>query len=298
MDFSKEAIENRIEEIKRKRVATIVDLLAQIDKLQARINAEKKELKEELQNTFLHLETEALTLPSPQKEEALQAIEECKLKSLELLGILAETTEAAMIAALERGENIQETIAEIAKDFTYESLGYEVDRRRIEDVAATILEVAANLATASPNYSEEILKGTILGIKQGITKSIEKFNEVLEFTPKEARDLLIVNYDSIASDLEHADLIYKEILLKVAQKSDPGIKEKIERIANENIFDRLTETAQKALENLKSRFEKILENQDLKAKAEEAKRLGIRAFALAKEKIDRALKEAKDAINK
>ena len=298
MDFSKEAIEKHIEAIKQKRVATIVDLLAQIDKLQARINAEKKELKEELANAFLHLETEALQLPSPQKEEALQAIEECKLKSLELLGILAETTEAAMIAALEKGENIQETIAEIAKDFTYESLGYEVDRRRIEDVATTILEVATNLASATPNYSEEILRGTILGIKRGITKSIEKFNEMIEFTPEEARELLIVNYESIANDLGHADLIYKEILLKTAQKSEPGIKEKIENIANETIFDRLSEAAQKALENFKSRFEKLLENPDLKAKAEEAKRLGLRAFTLAKAKIDQALKEAKDAINK
>lgn len=291
-------IQQQIDELKQKRVAKIVELLAQIDRIQAQINAEKEQLREELQNTFLHLESQALMLPSPQKEEALQAIEECKLTSLELLGILAETTEAAMIAALEKGENIQETIAEIAKDFTYDSLGYEVNRKRIEDVATTILEVATNLAAASPNYSEQILKGSIIGIKRGIAKSIEKFNEVVEFTPQEARELLIVNYETILNDLENIDIIYKDILLKVAKKSEPGIKEQIETIANENIFDRLTETAQKALEAFKNRFEKLLENPELKAKAEEAKKLGLRAFALAKEKIDKALKEAKDAIHK
>ncbi len=292
----KSYIDNLISTIKKQKTAKIAELIAQIDRLQAQINAQKEELKEELLNTFLTLETEALQLPSPKKEEALEAIAQCKLKSLELLGILAETAESAMIAALERGENIEETIFEIAKDLTFESIDYEVDRAKVRDVASTLLEVASTIAAASVNHSDEILRGTIFGIKSGIRKSIEKFNEIVEFTPPEARALIISHYEKILQDLDHIDTLYKEVIEEVARKSEPGIKEKMIAIANsENLFEKLKEDAQKAMDNLKRRFETI--NPELKAKALEAKELGLKAFALAKEKIDKAIKEAKDAFN-
>jgi len=302
MDLSsnpKAYINNRIELIKKDKAARIAELLAQIDRLQARINAQKEELKEELLAEFLHLESQIEKLPEEKRAQALEALEECKLKSLELLGILSETTESAMIAALEKGENIQETITEIAKNLTYESLDFNVEKERIEHIASTILEVAANLAVASPNYADEILRGAIHGVKRGIQKSIEKFHEVIEFTPPEARELLILNYQKVLDDLEQVDQIYRSTIEKVANKSEPGVQEKILEIASsESIFEKLTEEAQKAIATFKNRFAAILESPELKAKAIEAKELGLKAFTLAKEKIDKAIKEAKDALHK
>ena len=287
-------IRRRIELIKKDRTARIAELLAQIDRLQARINAQKEELKEELLAEFLHLEAQIEKLSEPQRSEALAALQECKLKSLELLGILAETTEAAMIAALEKGENIEETIAEIAKDLTYESLGYQVDAPHIKDVATTILDVASTLATATPNYSDEILAGAVQGVKMGIKRAIEKFRDTLEFTPPEVREILLMG-EQIIGDLERIEEPFLEAVEDVAKRSDPGIREKLLEAAKSQ-SQGLKEEAQQAVALLKSRIATILENPELRAKALEARELGLRAFSAAKAKLDQAIKEAKDAI--
>jgi len=287
-------IRRRIELIKKERTARIAELLVQIDRLQARINAQKEELKEELMAEFLHLEAQIEKLPEPQRSEALATLQECKLKSLELLGILEETAEAAMIAALERGENIEETIAEIAKDLAYEAIGYEVSPQRIEHIATAILDVAASLATATPNYAEAILEGAIFGTRLAIQKAMERLKELLEFTPPEARAYLI--QEQRIADLGTVDEAFRRAIEEVIRRSEPGIGDTIAAIAaKEPIFEQLRKEAQKAMEILKKGVSSLPQ---IKARAQEAKELGLRAFAIAKEKIDQAIKEAKDAIQK
>ncbi len=301
MDYKK-LIDERIFRVKQKRENNIRDLLIQIDRLKSEIEAQKEELKTELLETFDNLEQEIEKLPPQERQEAMRYLEERKLNSLEFLGILAETTEAAMITALERGENIQETIEEIAKALTHQTIDIQIDAKRIKDVTKTLLQIAANLAEASVNHADEILTGTITGIKEGLKKSIKKFNETIEFTPTEARGLIIQNYEEILKDLERIDAIYLEAIQEVAQKSEPGIKEKILSIAQEsiNLLEKIKDEAQIAIENIKRNLEDLVssKNIDLTKKAEEAKRLGMRAFEIAKEKLENAIKGAKDAMHK
>ncbi|BCD60989.1 MULTISPECIES: hypothetical protein [unclassified Nitratiruptor] len=295
-----ETIRKTIEEKKRPRTQKIHDLLQQIDKLRSEIEAEKSELKSELIETFEILEKAIASLPKDQRTEAQKILDEYKLKSLELLGILAETTEAAIITALEKAQNVEETVFEITKDLAHQTIDINVDTRHIQDVSQTILQVAANLSEASINYADEILRGTILGVKKGIRLSIKKFYQTIQYTPDEARTLIIENYASIIENLPHMDEIYMQTIHKVANQSEPGIKEKIEIIAknSETLIEKIKNEAEIAANLLKSRFEDLTHIPSVKLDVQEAKKLGLRAFSKAKETIENAIKGAKDALGK
>jgi len=292
-DFKRDLI-RRIEEVKKPRIQTIKELLTQIDKLKAQVEAQKQELRSDLALLFEEIESEIASLPQEQRQEALRTLHECKLHSLEFLGILAETVESAILNALENGENIEETITEITKELAFETININVDPSHIKNVSQTIIQVAANIAQASVNHADEIIRGAIYGTKQGIHKSLAKFNETIEFTPDEARTLIIENYETIIQNLPQIDEIFAKSIEEVAQNSDPGIKEKILAIAKQPIYDKLLTEAQKAAASLKKSFEELIkEAPAFKINTDEAKKLGLRAFEIAKEKIQESLNAIK-----
>ncbi len=299
------AVTALIEEVKKDREKKIQELILQIDRLNREVEQEKEELRKRLNETFLLLEELSKELEGRKKEIFIKTLEEHKLRSLEFLGILKETAEAAIIAALEKNEDIEETIEEITKHLTFENLGTRVDSEHIKDISEAILEVAAEIASASVNYSDEIIKGSVKGVKEGIEKSIEKFKESLEFTPKEARELLVENYTKIVKDLENTESIYIESIENVAARSDAGIKEKLLTASEEmkGAVYRLTHVSQEAIEAIKNRFSELAKEASattsiFKAKAEEAKKLGVRVLSIAKSAIDGAIKGAKEAMEK
>ncbi len=301
----KNAISTIIEDIKSEKEKKIEELILEVDKLNREIEHEKEDLKVKLKETFEILENIANELEGEKREELIKIIEENKLKTLEFLGILKDTTEAAIIATLEKNEDIEETIKEITKNLTFETIDFKVNRNHIKDVATAILSVAADIASVSINYSDEILRGTASGVKEGITKSIEKFKESIEFTPIEAREIVFENYDKIIKDLEKVDEIYISCIKDVANRSESGIKEKLLNISNEleSVLYKLKLEAQEATRLFKSKFSEFAKEAAtttsiFKEKAEEAKKLGVRAFMMAKAAIDGAIKGAKDAISK
>ena len=287
----KEAIKEIIEATRKPRIEKIQSLLAQIDKLKSEIEAQKSELKSDLIEVFANIEKEIQNLPEPKRQEALQYLQECKLNSLEFLGILAETTESAILTTLENGQNIKETISEITKDLTYQTIDINVDPKHIKDVTKTIFGVATTIAQASINHADEILEGALIGIKQGIKKSIQKFNETIEFTPDEARAMIIQNYEEIVANLGKIDEIYLQTIQEVAKEAEPGIKEKILQIAKEGVLEKIAVEAQNAINLMKKSFETITPT--IKASTDEAKKLGLRAFEIAREKIEETLNAIK-----
>ncbi len=301
----KNSIYNLICEIKREKESHIEELILEIDRLNREIKQEKNDLKEELKKAFLTLEELADELEGEKKDELISAIEVNKLKTLEFLGILRETTEAAIIAALEKNEDIEETIEEITKNLAFETIDINVDSKHIKDVSKTILLVASDIASVSLNYSDEILRGSVFGVKKGILKSIEKFKETIENTPKEARGFIVNNYDKIIQDLDRVDEVYISCIKDVANSSEAGIKERLLELSNEvgSVVDKLRNSAKEAVELFKERFstfskEAASTTSLIKNRANEAKRLGVRAFMMAKAAINGAIKGAKDAINK
>ncbi|WP_281951628.1 DUF6781 family protein [Nitrosophilus kaiyonis] len=299
------AVSTIIEDIKSEKEKKIEELISEIDKINREIEHEKEDLKNRLNDAFKLLENLAQELEDEKRYELIKIIEKNKLKSLEFLGILKETTEAAFITAIEKNEDLEETIKEITKNLTFETIDTKVDKEHIEDVAKTILQVASEIASVSINYSDEILRGTIFGVKEGISKSIEKFKESIEFTPIEARELVFENYDKIVKDLENIDQIYISCIKDIAYKSDAGIKEKILEISKEleSVIYRLKHEAQNAINIFKIKFSDFTNEAKsttsiFKEKAEDAKKLGLRVFEMAKAAINGAIKGAKEAINK
>ena len=300
-----QAIATLINEIKEKKERDIAELILEIDRLNRKVEHEKESLKTKLKETFDLLEEFANELEKEEKDELIKAIEINKLKALDFLGILKETTEAAIITTLEKNEDIEETIKEITKNLAFETIDTKVDAKHIKDVSKTILLVAADIASISINYSDEILKGAVFGIKKGILKSIEKFKESIEFTPMEAREIIFENYNKIVKDLENIDDLYISCVKEVANSSEAGIKDKMVILSKEleSTIHKLKNVAQEAIDTLRAKFSDLAKEAAsttsiFKEKAQEAKKLGIRAFMIAKAAIDGAIKSAKDAMNK
>lgn len=301
----KNSVYTLINEIKKEKESHIEELILEIDRLKREIESEKDELKKELNRAFELMEKLADELESGKKEELISAIEENKLKTLEFLGILKETTEAAIIAAIEKNEDIEETIEEITKNLAFETIDFNVDAEHIKDVSKTILLVASDIASVSINYSDEILRGSVFGVKKGILKSIEKFKEIVENTPQEARSFIVSNYENIIRDLNRVDEIYVSCIKEVADRSETGVKEKLQELSNElgSVIYKLKNSAEEAVELFRAKLNNLSIDKEattslLKNSASEAKRLGIRAFMMAKAALDGAIKGAKDAINK
>lgn len=300
-----QAVATLINEIKEEKERDIAELILEIDRLNRKVEHEKESLKTKLKEAFDLLEEFAKELEKEEKDELIKAIEINKLKALDFLGILKETTEAAIITTLEKNEDIEETIKEITKNLAFETIDTKVDAKHIKDVSKTILLVAADIASISINYSDEILKGAVFGIKKGILKSIEKFKESIEFTPMEAREIIFENYNKIVKDLENIDDLYISCVKEVANSSEAGIKDKMVILSKEleSTIHKLKNAAQEAIDTLRAKFSDLAKEAAsttsiFKEKAQEAKKLGIRAFMIAKAAIDGAIKSAKDAMNK
>lgn len=300
-----QAVATLINEIKEEKERDIAELILEIDRLNRKVEHEKESLKTKLKETFDLLEEFANELEKEEKDELIKAIEINKLKALDFLGILKETTEAAIITTLEKNEDIEETIKEITKNLAFETIDTKVDAKHIKNVSKTILLVAADIASISINYSDEILKGAVFGIKKGILKSIEKFKESIEFTPMEAREIIFENYNKIVKDLENIDDLYISCVKEVANSSEAGIKDKMVILSKEleSTIHKLKNVAQEAIDTLRAKFSDLAKEAAsttsiFKEKAQEAKKLGIRAFMIAKAAIDGAIKSAKDAMNK
>ncbi|WP_200762844.1 DUF6781 family protein [Nitrosophilus alvini] len=305
-DDLKDYVENLVKDAKKEKEEKIEELLKEKDRIEHEIDLQKEQIKHILNDVFETLEEIASELEEEKREILLKSLEESKLRSLEFLGILKETTEAAILTVLEKGEDVEDTIREITKNITFESLSENrLDLKHIEDVSKTILTVSAEIAAVSLNYSDEILKGSVYGVKQGVAKSIAKFKESLEFTPIEAREMIVTNYEKIIEDLEKVEDLYSHTIKNVALKADVSVRNKLLKLAEEmeRNLTRLASEANEAIETLKTTFsefakEAASKSTVLKEKAEEAKKLGLRAFSTAKAAVEGAIKGAKEAIAK
>lgn len=108
----------------------------------------------------------------------LEKLHQIKIQSVDLLDILEEMVESAIITTLERGSDIEETLHEILKEITFETLNANVlNAIRIRRILASILQTALNLAEATPNQADTILRGTLLGIRSAsISRSRNSIN--------------------------------------------------------------------------------------------------------------------------
>jgi len=280
-------------------------LMAQKDALERKIEKKSDELQEIKYEVFNAIEEEF-----KDAKQALIALHQIKLQSIDLYDILSEMVESAIITALEKDTdgNIIEPTREVIKEITYESIKEgPLNTIRVRKILSTILATAIDVAEATPNRADEILQATLKGMRGGLFAAIERFKKRLAFMPVEAKHILIEDYDTIIEDLNQTDVLFSQVILTQAAESSSTLRKILLEINKEMKYDleELVHLSKETAEVMREKFSSLAKMAVKKAdsalhspKAQEAKRMGIQAFSVAKEALENALKSAKDAIDK
>lgn len=281
----------------------IEDLMVQKERIERQIARKSDELQHLKYTLF---DTFERTMGGG--DEMLEKLHQIKIQSVDLLDILEEMVESAIITTLEKGSDIEETLHEIIKEITFETLNANVlNAVRIRRILASILQSAINVAEATPNRAETILRGTLLGIRSALIKSVEKFHQYLLYVPDEVKALYRDEYKTIEVELDRIDSLFTQVLHSLKPHNTPSIIDRLENISREIHFDsdELTRLSQETVELLRNRLSKIkrgVSEQGTKLlnskSAQEAKAMGVRAWSVAKSAMEGAIKGAKEVMDK
>ncbi|MDF1880796.1 hypothetical protein JHD50_05670 [Sulfurimonas sp. MAG313] len=282
------------------------ELLLQKERIERQLDKKTHELQAKKQELFDVLED--LFVKKGASKDVISKLHSLELQSMDLLTLLEEMVESAIITTLEKGTNIEETLEELAKEITLHTLDEGIlSAVRIRHIISSILSIAIDVAEATPNSANVILEGTIKGMRRGLVRAIDRFNQKFLFTPDEAKILLIDDPQSLYNELHHIDTLFIQTIENVSLQSSPEIKAQLENILADIRYDmeELTLISKEALEILgdklsifaKQTFEKSSTMLRSK-KAQDAKKLGVHAWGVARNVLDGAIKGAKDAIDK
>lgn len=279
------------------------DLMSQKEHIERQIARKSDELQQIKYRFFDVLEKMFVD-----NNQMLEKLHQIKIQSIDLLDILEEMVESAIITTLERGSDIEETLHEIIKEITFETLNANVlNAIRIRRILASILQTALNVAEATPNQADTILRGTLLGIRSALYKSIEKFHQYLLYVPDEVKALYRDEYKTIENELDQIDTLFSQVIHSLKSNNAPAIIAKLEGVSHDIRFDteEIKHLSKETVELLRSRLSKLKQNVSekgsklLKSKsAQDAKAMGVRAWSVAKSAMNGAIKGAKDAIEK
>ncbi|MDR0408076.1 MAG: hypothetical protein LBH45_04080 [Campylobacteraceae bacterium] len=299
------------------------------EQLETSIYRQTAEIKRLIKETYNTIEYVSANLEDDEKKEAMQSINDAKLLNVEALGILKEAAEEAFITTIENARDIEDTIQEISKTFTYQAINEgDFTKQKILSIASTIIEAACDIADSDHANANDILNGAVEGTKNGITKATIKFKNDIRFVPEEIKGLQKQDIEESKKDIISMQESFVTMLKQCQSKLD-GISSKIlaQIIAEHNTYlaklKRLSSEAAEALSvsitNLKT-DEKLKEFKEKAGKkfveikketnekvvaftndaapkakhmADEAKKLGSRAWEVAKNVLDDMLKKDK-----
>ncbi len=282
---------------------TLEDLMAQKERIERQISRKRDDLQH-LKYTLFN----ALEKYMGDDTAQLEKLHQIKLQSIDLLDLLEEMIESAIITTLEKGSDIEETLHEIIKEITFETLNANVlNAVRIRRILSSILQSALNVAQASPNQANLILRGSMLGIRSALHKSIEKFRLYLLYVPDEVKALYRQEYQLIEDELGQIHTLFDQITHALSKNNSPDMIEKLTTIGAEIRFDteELAILSHETVELLRSRLSRLKQGMSDRgnkllnsASAQEAKAMGTRAWSVAKAAMNDAIKGAKEAMDK
>lgn len=270
------------------------ELLAQKERIERQI--ERK--SDELQNSKYMIFNAFESALSESSEHTLSNLHQIKLQSVDLFDILGELVEAAVVTTLEKGHDIEETVEELVKEFTYDTLNEgPLSNIRVRKVMNTILDATIDVAEASSNHTEDIIKATIKGIRAGLIRSITKFKQQLLYMPRDEKQKLFSEFTVLKEELFQTDTIFSQVVQSQANNASSSTKAIIERSAKEIKYDleELMHISKETVDVMKDKLS-ILEDRIKSSKimssetAKEAKRMGVQAWSVAKSAIDKIKK--------
>ncbi len=283
----------------------VQSLLAKKEAIERKLEKKFDALQDAKYSIFNILEEKVLN-----SQETLAKLHQVKLQSIDLYDILSEMVESAIITALEKDADgdLTESTTEVIKEISYESIKEgSLNTIRVRKILSTILTAAIDVAEATPNKAEQILSATLKGMRSGLIKSIDRFKQRLEFMPVEAKHILIEDYDTIIEDLNQTDTLFSQVVLTQANESSQEIKNTLLQLNKEMAYDleELILISKETADIIKEKFSSLAKTAMKKAdialkspKAQEAKRMGMQAFGVAKVALESAIKSAKDVIDK
>ncbi|MDD2781696.1 DUF6781 family protein [Sulfuricurvum sp.] len=279
------------------------DLITQKEQIERQISRKSDELQQ-LKYRFFDI----LEKKFSDNDLLLEKLHQIKIQSVDLLDILEEMVESAIITTLERGSDIEETLHEIIKEITFETLNANVlNAVRIRRILSSILQSALNIAEATPNQADIILRGTLLGIRSALYKSIEKFHQYLLYVPEEVKALYRAEYKTIEEELDNIDTLFIQVIHSLKHRNSTVIITRLEAISDDIRFDteEIKHLSKETVELLRNRLSKLTRNVSEKSaqfmnskSAQDAKAMGVRAWSVAKSAMEGAIKGAKDAMDK
>lgn len=274
------------------------ELIAEKEQIERHIERTRKDIQSKKLEVFESVEEELNDAPQNMHVK----LHQIKMQSIDLLDMLQETTESALLAALEKGVSIEESIEEFSKELTYETLSESVlSSIRIRKVLSTIISTAIDVADATPNQAHEILYGTLKGTRKGLTDAIERFKKQLLFMPDEAKLLLVKDYDAL-QDLSQSDTLFNHIIDDHMLNKNSLITTTLKQIKKEMHFDmdELIHISKDAADTVKLHLSAMAKEAMLRSSkmlksqtASDAKRLGVQAISAAKSALEQAIKKGK-----
>jgi len=282
----------------------VQDLLAQKEQIERQLEKKSIDLQNAKYDVFNTIEFDlGENNPSIQRD-----LHQIKLQSIDLFDMLEEMVESAILTTLEKGHDVEETLKEIAKDITYETLNEgAMGTIRIRKIIYTILQSALGVAEATPNAAEEVLRGTLKGIRTGLVHAIRDFKQQLQYVPEELKAGVIADYGDL-DELKQTNLVFTQTIQSLSNTTDKTTEALLLKVSKDIHLDmdELILISKETVDVMKERFNLAtkdalvrgsyaLQNSDT---AKEAKRMGIQAFSAAKIALDSALKTAKDKIEK
>ena len=176
------------------------------------------------------------------KDEILTAIDEKMLCELQMLGILKETTEAAFLTAIEKGDDVKDTVEQIAKNVVLSAINEgEASKERILEIARTVCEAASEIADVDQAFAKELISGAIGGVKEALGKRTEKFIEEIKFAPDgqtllgEAKEFIRLEERFVAMlrDMARSDEPSAAVINEILDESVDSYFAKFKRLQND-----------------------------------------------------------------
>ncbi|MGP1486162.1 MAG: hypothetical protein ACTTJC_08825 [Campylobacter sp.] len=248
----------------------IYKLIYEKEQIEKQILAQKRIIRQNLQNTLEEIEKFIQNSQFDEKEQMIAKIDEKMLCDLQMLGILKETTEAAFLTALEHQEDIRDTICQIAKNLVFNAINEDkIDKTRFLEVAQIVCETAINIANVEHRFAGWIIVGALSGTRDGLIKAVEKFIDDIKFAP-DSQNLLEKSQEFIK--MEDGFVAMVKNLMANADEPAAGIINSILQSSLDSYFAKFKRMQHEISAQISIRLEELTNKNNIAEKIDEIKR--------------------------
>ena len=272
--------------------------------LETRLTEEKARLAKDLTEGLEGTKDAGEILSGDVKKWVASAVVDVKLKSTQLLGLTKQTVKEAVKEAIESGQDVKETVTQIANDATEKALKEgRFTANRVKIIAEKVLSGAVEAAEEAGKETKKVVHGAFEGTQKGIVSAIESVGDrTKEFASKDLA--------RTKEDLGVIEGLFLETTRKIAIRSGKVAKDVLNDLADqakkttsvlrEKAQTAADKTADKVADKLKMAGKDAAKatSKAAHAVADEAKELGKRSVDIAKGAVSGMWKGAKDALKK